>query len=420
MSTSLPKVNVSISRLMSEIEHLGTISDAPAPAMTRVLYTPTDMQGRRYVKQLLEEAGFSWREDAMGNLFGRFAGSDLDAPAVATGSHTDAIPFSGMYDGVVGVLGGIEAMRALKEAGFKPKRSLEVIMFTAEEPTRFGIGCLGSRVMSGHFTPAQLRELRDADGIDFEAARRAAGYDAPLESVKLTGNEYRFFVELHIEQGPRLEAANLPIGVVTNIAASSTSRVIIDGDGGHAGTVLMEERRDALCAASELTLKAEELANNHPSPDAVATVGILIVHPGACNSIPSKIEMTIDVRDRNASVRDEILAGLKSFLKEDLAPRRKIRYSFDTLNSDPSSTSDPKIIAAVERACAELGLERMSMVSRAFHDTVFMAQLFPTAMVFIPSKNGYSHRPDEYSSPEEIERGVAVLALAMAQLSVAE
>ena len=411
-------LKVSKERFSKELDQLAALSDAPAPAVTRVLFTPMDLKGRAYIKKLAEEAGFAWREDPMGNTFIRWEGSDAGAPAVSTGSHTDAIPFSGKFDGTVGVIGGIEALRALKESGFKPKRSLEVIMFTSEEPTRFGVGCVGSRLMCGFLSAESVRALKDPDGADFESVRKAAGYSGKLEDVQLSGKEYSYFVELHIEQGPRLEASGVPIGLVTNIAASSTSRITITGDGGHAGTVLMTERRDALIACAELALKVEQIAKRSGSPDAVGTVGIFDVPSvRASNSIPSKVQLTVDFRDKDAKVRDKMLADLQRYVSDDLAPSRKVTADFQVLNCDPSSRSDETILSAAEDACAELGYECSRLVSRAYHDTVFMALKFPTAMIFVPSFKGYSHRPEEYSSPEEIERGIAVLALTMAQLS---
>ncbi|MEM7033605.1 MAG: M20 family metallo-hydrolase [Chloroflexota bacterium] len=409
-------LQINQTRLMTEIDDLSAFSDVPAPAVTRILYTETDMAARAYIKEKLDTAGFPWREDAMGNLFARWEGSSPELPAVATGSHIDAIPYSGRYDGVVGVLGAIEALRALKEAGFQPKRSLEVILFTSEEPTRFGVGCLGSRAMAGFIEASHLLDLHDDEGLSFDQARNRAGYTGDLEGVRVVDAPYAYFIELHIEQGPRLEAAQIPIGIVTSIAASSTVRVTIEGDGGHAGTVMMTDRHDALLAASELALAAEVVALESGSPDAVATVGIFQVHPGASNSIPSQIQLTVDLRDKDQTVRDAMLNRLQEFLAQ-IAERRGITYHFDILNADPSGHSDPTIIAAAEKATNTLGLTALKMVSRAYHDTVFMGQICPIAMLFIPSENGYSHRPEEFSTAREIVQGVQVLALTLAELA---
>src|SRR6202051_3414601 len=237
-------------RLLSEIEILASFSEAEAPAVTRIVFTPTDLKARAWMKARCDEAGLTVRQDAVGNTFARWNGSDPVVPAVGTGSHIDAIPNAGKYDGVVGVLGGLEAIRALRQSGFRPTHSIELLIFTSEEPTRFGIGCLGSRLLSGILSADAAKKLTDKDGASIEQIRRAAGFRGELETVKLPAGHYQAFVELHIEQGPLLEQKQIPLGIVTKIAAPSSFRIFIEGTGGHAGAVLMPDRHDALCAAS--------------------------------------------------------------------------------------------------------------------------------------------------------------------------
>ncbi len=409
---------VSSERVCRQLDELAAFSDAPAPAVTRILFTPTDMQGRAYIKQLMEDAGLMFRRDGAGNLFGRWIGSEPQLPAVATGSHCDAIPHSGRYDGTVGVIGAIEAIIALKAAGFQPRRSIEVIMFNAEEPTRYGIGCLGSRIMSGRLSPGAAAELRDENGETFETTRTKAGCSESLASVRLQRGTYSAFVELHIEQGPMLEKQNLPIGVVTAIAAPAAFRVTFHGEGGHAGAVLMHERKDALLPAAELTVAAEQAALELGGVDTVATVGILDVHPHAINSIPSRAEMTVDVRDIDLERRDLVLQVIKRYAAE-VAENRGIRMQLEMINADPSAKCDEQVIAAITTAAKESNLPALPMISRAYHDSLFMALIAPTSMIFIPCRDGVSHRPDEYASPEAIRGGIEVLARTLAQLSLA-
>ena len=404
--------------LYRELDELGAISDDPAPAVCRVLYTPRDLEGRAYVHGLAEAVGLQRRIDAVGNTFYRWIGSKPDAPAVATGSHIDAIYKAGKYDGTVGVLGGIAALRALKAAGFQPKRSLEVIAFTSEEPTRFGLGCIGSRLMSGAITPDHVRGLRDAEGRDFETIRHDAGFRGDIESVRLPDDHYAAFVELHVEQGPILEAEGLSIGAVTAIAAPASYRVTVSGEGGHAGAVLMPRRRDALCGAAELALAIETAAKDSESPDCVATVGVFKPHPGAINSIPSRVHLEIDLRDIRLETRRAAFDRIQSEAAR-ISRERSVSITFETINEDPPAAANDRILAAVERAATELELSQRRIVSRAYHDALFMARIVPTGMIFVPSKGGISHRPDEYTSQEEIERGVGVLAHTMAQLSEA-
>ncbi|MGL4511982.1 MAG: hydantoinase/carbamoylase family amidase, partial [Lacipirellulaceae bacterium] len=260
----LPTIEVDAARLQAELEQLATFSSCPEPppAVTRVVYSPEDVAARAYLRSVYEEAGLAVREDAVGNVFARWEGSDPTLPAVATGSHCDAIPHAGMYDGTVGVLGGVEAVRALQRSGYEPRRSIEVVMITSEEPTRFGIGCLGSRALVGSLTPERLRSLVGQDGVSLDDARKAAGVTGDLASVLVPQGAYDAWVELHIEQGPELEALGVPIGVVSAIAAPSSLVFHLEGEGGHAGGVLMPRRRDALCAAAELTLAIERLATH--------------------------------------------------------------------------------------------------------------------------------------------------------------
>jgi ureidoglycolate amidohydrolase len=402
-------------RLQTMLAALTACNSADYPAVTRVVYTEVDQQARTLIRGWCRELGLLLREDGMGNLFARWIGSDAELPAVASGSHIDAIPQAGSYDGTVGVLAVLEAIRALQVGGYTPRRSIDCILFTSEEPTRFGIGCLGSRALAGRLDAARLRALRDADGIGFDAARRAAGFAAPLEQIALTHGAYHAFVELHIEQGPLLERSGIDIGVVTAIAAPAALRVTIDGLGGHAGAVLMAERRDALAAAAELVLAVERIAAGN-GPDSVATVGRLLVEPNAANAIPSRVVLDLDVRDIAAEPRDAMLVKIEAALLEIMA-RRGLHGTLDILNVDPPAACDAVMQQQIREAAADCGLTVMQLVSRAYHDSLFMAQICPTAMIFLPCRDGVSHRPDEYASPAAIAAATAVLAETLRRLS---
>jgi ureidoglycolate amidohydrolase len=403
-------------RLTAEIEELATISEAEAPAVTRIVFSPTDLRARAWLIARCEKAGLVVWQDPIGNIFARWNGSEPNAPAVGTGSHIDAIPKAGKYDGVVGVLGGLEAIRSMQRTGFRPKHSIELLMFTSEEPTRFGIGCLGSRLLSGTMTPDAARKLSDKEGASLEEVRRKAGYNAPLEEVQLRDGYYKAFVELHIEQGPLLEQQHIPLGIVTNIAAPASFRFSIEGAGGHAGAVLMPERRDALCAASELILAIENAARTSGAVDTVATVGICDVFPGAVNSIPSRVHLTLDIRDTNLARRDAVMRAIET-TRENIAAKRQVSIREEIVNVDAPAQCVPAIVDALSQACAKHHFASMKMVSRAYHDSLFMSRVAPVGMLFIPCRNGYSHRPDEYASPEDIARGVLVLAETLASLA---
>jgi ureidoglycolate amidohydrolase len=402
--------------LQKEIEELAAISEAEPPAVTRIVFSPTDLKARAWLIACCEKAGLGVRQDAIGNIFARWAGSEPNAPAVGTGSHIDAIPNAGKYDGVVGVLGGLEAICSLQRSGFRPKHSIELLMFTSEEPTRFGIGCLGSRMLSGTMTPDAARKLVDKVGSSLEEVRRNAGYSAPLDEVKLPSGYYKAFVELHIEQGPLLEQQKIPLGIVTRIAAPASFRVSIEGAGGHAGAVLMPDRRDALCAAAELILAIEDAARTSGAIDTVATVGICEVFPGAVNSIPSRVHLTLDIRDTNLERRDAAMRVIET-ARQTIAAKRQVSIREEFVNADAPAHCAPAIVEALSQACSKHRFSSIPMVSRAYHDSLFMSRIAPVAMLFIPCRNGYSHRPDEYASPDDIARGVLVLAEALAALA---
>jgi ureidoglycolate amidohydrolase len=464
----MTNLTINTSRLLRELHHLTTLTDCPpseqpdTTAVTRIVFTPRDLEARAYIASLAEAAGFHLRTDAIGNTFIRFQGSDPTLPAIGTGSHTDAIPHAGMYDGTVGVLGGLEAMRSLKESGFHPKRSIETLMLTSEEPTRFGIGCIGSRLLGGVLSPDIADQLPDrlpetdptAElNLTLHDVRTAAGFTGDLSTVPLPPNYFHAWVELHIEQGPLLEramqtslsagdtqvpqgfslgshrieeeaGASAPqetiLGIVTHIAAPASYRYTLEGSGGHAGALLMPDRRDALCAAAELILSVERhtLAANAASgtSNSVATIGTAAVHPGAVNSVPSRVTLMLDIRDTDVARRDRTMAALHADIA-DIQSRRGVRIIEEQINADLPATSDPHILNTLRILCQAENIPYKEMVSRAYHDSSFIARIAPIAMIFIPCRNGISHRPDEYATPESIALGTRILALALAQLS---
>jgi ureidoglycolate amidohydrolase len=411
------QISIDSANLVRRIDELALISEAPAPVVTRVLFSEADLRGREYVRQAARDAGLTIREDAVGNIFCRWIGSAPDLPAIGSGSHTDAIPNAGRYDGVVGVLGAFEALAALRRAGFQPRRSLEVVMFTAEEPTRFGLGCLGSRLMAGTISVAKAQALRDKDGRSLDELRAAAGYTGPLESVRLPSGYYHSFVELHIEQGPILEAKRIPIGIVEHIAGPSSYRVTLHGEGGHAGAVLMPTRHDAMLAGAEVALAVERAAKASGSPDTVGTVGVFRIEPGAVNSVPFKAYLEIDLRDARLDTREKAFAEIQETARE-VCARRGITMEFEEINADPPAAGDQQTVAIAEQVCAELKLRSLRMVSRAYHDSLFMARVSPTTMIFIPCLNGWSHRPEEFATAEHVAAGAEVLAHTMARLAL--
>ncbi len=412
-------------RLMRELFELAAMTDAePAAhgtAVTRIVFSERDLEARAWLKALAAAEGLAVREDAVGNTFVRLEGMAPELAAVATGSHTDAIPDAGMYDGTVGVLGGLEAMRALKRSGVRLRRSVELVVFTSEEPTRFGIGCLGSRLMSGVLDPAEADRLCDRDGATLAEVRKRAGFAGELAPVRLAEGHYAGWVELHIEQGPLLErkaseGGGASIGIVTEIAAPAGYRFTVEGLGGHAGALLMPDRRDALCAAAEVILAVERCALATGSVDTVATVGTCGVYPGAVNSVPSRVMLELDIRDTDPERREGVMRDLRGRNAE-IAGGRGVRIGEEMVNADLPARSSEEMVAVIQETCAELGIASSRMVSRAYHDSLFMARIAPIAMIFIACRGGVSHRPDEFAEAGDILRGVRVLTATLARLA---
>jgi N-carbamoyl-L-amino-acid hydrolase len=417
-------VAIDATRLLSELHTLAGFTSAEpfadGTAVTRIVFTPDDLRARAWLKRLAEAEGLAIHEDAVGNTFLRWAGAEPDLPAVATGSHIDAIPHAGMYDGTVGVLGGLEAIRALKRSGLRPRRSIELVLLTSEEPTRFGIGCLGSRLISGALGPEQADALhgvqRGAEDETLAQVRAAAGFPGSLASVRLPQGHYHAWVELHIEQGPLLEREGLPIGIVTAIAAPAGYRFTIEGLGGHAGALLMPDRRDALCAAAELVLFIEKHTLATGAIDSVATVGTCDVYPGAVNSVPSRVTLQLDIRDTDPARREGVMQAIRSDV-EAIRTRRQVRIAESLVNADDPATCSTHVIGVLDEVCRGYGIQPKHMVSRAYHDSLFMARIAPIAMIFIPCRAGVSHRPDEYAAPADIALGARILVSALGKLA---
>uniref|UniRef100_A0A7S3A5R1 Peptidase M20 dimerisation domain-containing protein n=1 Tax=Rhodosorus marinus TaxID=101924 RepID=A0A7S3A5R1_9RHOD len=413
---ALLQLEVDGSRVERELKELRRFSDTAAPNVTRILYTQSDSDARDYLRRLFKEEDLIVREDAIGNIFARWPGQSPDSPAIGTGSHFDAIPFSGMYDGTVGVVGALEAIRALKRSGFRPVRSIEILAFTSEEPTRFGIGCLGSRALTGLAKPEDLKKLVDTNNTSFDQARFRAGYTDKVVNIELSESYYDGFIELHIEQGPELEKGGIDVGVVTAIAAPAQLEVTFRGDGGHAGALLMHLRNDALLAGAELAIDAEKAALSKGTRDTVVTSGSFEIAPNTVNSVPRHAKLGIDVRDIDEQRRDAVLEIIINRAVE-IATARGVEHSVRVSNKDPPAESSLELVRLLEDSADQLNFSHKRMVSRAYHDSLFMAAKFRAAMLFIPCRDGISHRPDEYASEEAISKGVLTLAHTLAKLS---
>ena len=399
---------------IAELAEIDSLHDGGG--LTREVYTAEYSRAVLLVRGLMEEVDLEVREDAAGNLFGRWAGSDPAAPAVWTGSHFDTTLNAGAYDGVLGVLGAVDAIGRLRAAGFEPRASIEVIGFAGEEP-RFGAGCIGSRAMIGELARGDLDTMIDRDGVSIAAAMRAVGLDPDrIGEAEFDPARVGAFVELHIEQGAVLEQRGIGLGVVVRIAAPHQLRVTFTGKPRHAGSTPMGLRLDALCGAAELVLAVERLARESPSGTTVGTVGTVAVAPGAVNVIPGEVTVDVDVRDVVLEPREQVIAAIEAAVAE-IASRRGLESAVRQMVFDTPAPCDPRIVETVRAACEELGTPYLEMASGAYHDAMVLGAKVPIGMIFVPSRDGLSHHPDEYTDPAELELGVKVLAGTLARLA---
>jgi hydantoinase/carbamoylase family amidase len=399
---------------IAELAGIDSVHDGHG--LTREVYTPEYARAVALVRELMTGAGLGVREDAAGNVYGGWPGSDPDLPAVWTGSHFDTTLNAGAYDGVLGVLGAVAAVEQLRGAGFQPRRTIEVVGMAGEEP-RFGAGCIGSRAMIGALSREELDLMTDRNGVSIAEAMRCAGLDPDrIAEARFDPATVAAFVELHIEQGAVLEQRGIPVGVVERIAAPHQLRITFTGKARHAGSTPMGLRHDALAGAAEIVLAVERLARESSSGSTVATVGVLTVAPGAVNVIPGEVSMDVDVRDVVLEPREELIAELRAEV-ERIATRRGLEAGVRRVVFDRPAPCDPEIVRTIRAACEELQVPYLDMASGAYHDAMVLGAEVPVAMIFVPSRDGLSHHPDEYTAPEQLELGVAVLAGTLRRLA---
>jgi hydantoinase/carbamoylase family amidase len=404
-------------RLHARIAELATYNDHPAAGgITREIYTRTYAAALERVTAWMREAGLEPRLDAVGNLFGTWTGTEVDAPRVLTGSHVDTTLNAGAYDGVLGVLGAIEAVESLRASGFSPRRGIEVIAWAGEEP-RFGTGCVGSRCAAGELTRADLDRLVDRDGVSMASALRLAGFDPDrLAEATIDPAGVHALVELHIEQAIVLETHGEPIGVVEAIAAPHDFRLTFEGAATHAGATPMALRHDALVGAAEAIVAIERIATGSTSGTTVGTVGTVRAYPGAINVVPGTVALDVDVRDSDARAREAVVGEIVATAQA-IATARGLTVAVEEIVIDTPVTCDPTIVDATVAACDALGLPHRRMISGAYHDAMIMGRHVPAGMIFVPSRGGVSHHPDEYTAPRELDQGVAVLAGTLERLA---
>ncbi|MHB8063979.1 MAG: M20 family metallo-hydrolase [Ruminiclostridium sp.] len=408
----------SVINIKRQIEELSRFNSTPEFGITRVLFTPEELQGREYVKNEMYKLKLEIEEDSIGNIYGIFKGCEPELPQVWTGSHEDTVPNAGMFDGTVGVLGGLEAVRIMKANRFRPKRSIVVVLYASEEPTRFGLGCLGSRALSGKLSLEETKLLQDVNGNSLYKVLVSLGYDiSRFDEIKTRGSNIYAAVELHVEQSKVLDKEKVPIGIVKTICAPSNFEIEITGCQSHAGATSMEDRKDAFCAASEITLELEKLAGHLTSEYTTITVGKVQVIPNASNVIPGKVSFSVDIRDCDYENKQLLISKMKDMLSV-VSQRRDVTIIIFDGNNDYPINCNKNIIEIIEESCKKQKTEYKMVISGAYHDSMMIGIVAPVAMIFVPSKNGISHNPKEWTDYEDIAIGVAVLAETLMKLSM--
>ncbi len=398
------------------IENIAEFTSTPGKGTTRLTFSEQDRQAREYIKRVMTEYGLTVREDGFGNLFGRLEGTMEGAPAVLIGSHFDSVPNGGSYDGPAGVVAGLEVARLFRDRGLKPKYPLEAVAMIEEEGGRFVGGLLGSRAMLGVIGAEEFAAIRDKDGISTVEAMRAIGLDPALPGSRDPA-DIKAFLELHIEQGPILEEAGVPIGIVEAIVGLTQVQVTVRGSAGHAGTTPMERRADALVAASKIIAELPELAKRQGG-GTVATVGRLSVRPNGANVIPDQVTFTVDLRAGREEDVQDILAKTEALAAS--AAGAGIEVDIERqLYIRPKRMSE-NVRGLLESASERLGAPYRPLNSGAGHDAMIFSDFTEVGMLFVPSRGGLSHCPEEWSDAADIARAVEIFYEAAKKLTEAE
>jgi len=398
-----PDIRANPDRMEQRIKTLGEFGTNPEGGVSRVAYSDADLAGRAYIMDLMREAGLSVRVDTAGNIIGRREGSEEDLPVIMFGSHIDSVPGGGNYDGDVGVLGAIEVVQLLKENRISTRHPLEVVSFTDEEG-----GLTGSRAMVGKLSERTLEVMSHSGMTIRDGIRKVGGDPNRLDLAERKPGELLAFIELHIEQGAFLDEENIDIGVVEGIVGIRWWDVTIEGFANHAGTTPMNKRWDAMLSAAELTLAINHVATTMPGRQ-VATVGRIRAEPGAPNVIPGEVVLSLEIRDLDAWKMQQVFERIQAEAKQ-IADARftPIRFSEIDVASPPAPT-DQQMRRIISAAADELGMSFKLMPSGAGHDAQDMTHIAPTGMIFVPSVNGVSHSPKEFTSPEDMANGASVL-----------
>lgn len=403
-------------RLRGDVQALGRIGlDEEDGGLYRMAFTEADLAGKAWLRERLEEAGIPCRVDGAGNHFGRLDGEAPDAPAVLIGSHLDTVPCAGTLDGSLGVITGLECLRRLKEEGVKLHRPVELVAFSDEEG-RFG-GMFGSQAFVGDITPQTLHDAADLDGVRLEDALRACDMEpfAALEARR-DPDTLDSYLELHIEQGPVLDRKHKAVGVVEAITGLFRWIIRLRGDANHAGTTPMDMRNDAFMGLADFAHELPRILDENGREHSRATIGKAQILPGAPNTVPGLVEFSLDVRDTDTAVLEELRDAVRKALQA-IARRRSLKFDFEEQSRLEPVQCDPELVELLDREAGLLGLDYERMPSGAAHDAQVVAKVTRTAMIFVPSRDGRSHTPAEWTAWHDIEAGANLALRALYHLA---
>ena len=406
----LPRLTVNSDRLSESINRLAKIGKQPSGSICRLAFTPEDLQARYLVQQWMIEAGMTVRTDAAGNLIGTYAGTVENAPALATGSHIDTVPSGGRFDGVLGVLAGIEVARTLRENNLRLNHPIEVIVFTDEESTMIGCQAIAGTVL---LQSPERYQPKVGESIQTSLEMVGGNWDE-LPTAKRSRADMAAFVELHVEQGAVLERTGKEIGVVQGVVGMRRKAITITGLANHAGTTPMDMRQDALVAAAQIVLAVRDIARRMPSSP-VATVGYLNVLPNAVNIVPGKVELSVDMRDLSNECLEEMLEQLRQDVQA-IATETNTKIDIAALLCVEPTLAAPQVQTTIESICQQLGLSYCHLPSRAGHDALEIGRITDMGMIFVPSQAGVSHSEAEYTSPQQCTQGANVLLQTLVEL----
>ncbi|ADQ13794.1 Zn-dependent hydrolase [Halanaerobium hydrogeniformans] len=405
----------SLKRIKKHLIKLSEFNTDSGEGLSRFTFTKEEEAARQYLKNELKKIGVEAYEDQAGNLFGRIAGDNPDAPAIMIGSHYDSVKNGGHFDGPAGVIMGLEIMTLLQEEGFKPQYPIEFVALIEEEGGRFGSGLYGSRAMVGAISYQDLLNYKDKAGISMAEELKNHGFDPKkIKDAARDPESIKAFIELHIEQGPVLENEAKDVGLVDFIVGINEFKVKLKGRPDHAGTTPMDMRKDALLSAARVVQEVEKAALKAAN-GTVATVGEMEVKPGAANIVPGEVEFSVDIRSKSAELVEQVKNDIRSILAEE-EKNAAVEWEINELLSvDPIPLSE-EILVLFEESARENNFSYKKMISGAGHDAMVMAGMTDVGLVFVPSKGGRSHCPEEWTDYEDLQKGIEVIYQAVKKL----